>query len=220
MDADIDDEEQELGANELTGLTKPILVALVAAVAFLAAVVGYLVGQPDAPGRSSIDVGFYQDMTTHHEQAVEMALLELTNGQEKVVLDFAREVLLFQRYELGRMDDSLVRWGASGERPATAMRWMNAAVPYASMPGLATDAEMDELATAQGRASDGLFLKLMAAHHRGGIHMSQYASTHAKDHVVRDLATVMAKNQAAEINEYRTTAIRLQLGVDIPPFNF
>lgn len=217
MDAAIDD-EKELGANELTGLTRPLLVALLMAVAFVGGTVGYFIALPDAPKQSSVDVGFYQDMTTHHEQAIEMSLLQLTNGQEDVVLDFAREVILFQRYEIGRMDDALIRWNAAGERPVNAMAWMGLGVPVADMPGLATPAQMDALRAARGRDSDALFLKLMAEHHRGGIHMAQYAQSHASERIVRDLATVMARNQAAEINEYRTTAIRLQLNVDIAPY--
>ena len=205
--------------NPLGGLTRPLLVALLAAVAFVGGTVGYFLGLPDDPTRSSVDIGFYEDMTTHHEQAIEMSLLELTNGQEKVVLDFAREVILFQRYEIGRMDDSLIRWGvpADERRPPIATKWMGMGVRASGMPGLATDAQMDELRAAHGRNADAIFLKLMAEHHRGGIHMARYAATHADDPVVRDLAVVMARNQAAEINEFRTTAIRLGLGVDIAP---
>jgi uncharacterized protein (DUF305 family) len=58
----------------------------------------------------------------------------------------------------------------------------------------------------------------MAAHHRGGVHMAEHAAVHADDPGVRDLASIMARNQAVEINEYRQVAEREGLPVEIDAY--
>lgn len=200
----------------------PKVVVLVAAFAFLGGAIGYFVGHGRAPGGDSVDVGFYQDMITHHEQAQEMAAVELENGTDQTVRSFAREILIQQSFEIGVMNAKLDEWGYSrGDRPDTAMAWMGSPVPVDSMPGLATPAQIAQLRAAKGRDADGLFLSLMAAHHLGGIHMAGFAATHADDDGVRILAKRMQYNQASEINEFSTAADRLGLPkiatVPVPP---
>ncbi|KLL13157.1 DUF305 domain-containing protein, partial [Protofrankia coriariae] len=69
------------------------------------------------------------------------------------------------------------------------------------MPGMATDAELAQLSTTQGRELDVLFLTLMIRHHRGGIAMAQYAAAQAQEANVRALARAMVINQAVEIDQ-------------------
>lgn len=179
-------------------------VAMVAALMFLAGAVGYFIGTRDtgAPGPNSVDVGFLQDMLTHHEQAIQMSMTEIVEGAEPGVQTFAREIVLFQSYEIGLMDRRLGEWGyRRDEGSDTAMQWMGTPVPADRMPGLASDAEMEALGDYTGRDVDGLFLKLMQDHHAGGVHMAAYAAKHGSDPFVRDLAARMARNQRIEIGE-------------------
>lgn len=201
-----------------TGLSWRRIISLVAACSFLGGAIGYLIATTRPPSESSVDVGFYRDMVTHHDQAVEMAVIELVNGEDPEVLGFAREILIFQRYEIGRMDERLLEWGVTGERPETAMAWMGMPVPATAMPGLATDEQLADLQNARGAEADALFLDLMAEHHRGGVDMAAYAAENAEDPTVRSLAATMARNQSIEINEYRATAERLGLDIEIAPY--
>lgn len=179
----------------------------------LVAGVGFVVGvRVTGPPTDDVDVGFLQDMTEHHNQAVTMALLELTNGSDKEVLGFAREVLAFQRWELGKMDAYLeardiepVEYDLN--RPV--MRWMDMGGTLADMPGMASAGQLDQLKNATGLAADRLFLTLMTEHHRGGLHMAEYAEAHASDPLIRNLAGTMARNQRGEITEYARTIARL-----------
>ncbi|MGH9266113.1 MAG: DUF305 domain-containing protein [Acidimicrobiales bacterium] len=91
-------------------------VGLVLALLFLAGAVGYMIGGDRPPGRSSPEVGFLQDMTAHHDQAVEMANLAVQRAAEPLVRTFAREVLITQRFELGLMSAWLGEWGAADHR--------------------------------------------------------------------------------------------------------
>ncbi len=201
-----------------SGLSWPLVVALVAAFTWLGGTLGWFLSDrpPDA---DSVDVGFCLDMIAHHEQAVEMALIELANGEDPVVRGFAQEVVIFQQYEMGRMDEQLSDWGMDRrDRGRTAMEWMDMPTPASAMPGMATEEQLDRLQNAQGAAADALFLDLMAEHHRGGLHMADYAAEQAGDPDVRELASIMSRNQGVEINEYRATALRLGFDIEIEPW--
>lgn len=202
-----------------TALSWPKIIILLAAFCFVSGIVGYTVSERRRPAGDSVDVGFYQDMITHHEQAVEIAKLAVANGENTLVREFALEVIIFQQYEIGVMRERLTAWGYGSDRPDTAMAWMGMPVPPDAMPGLATGEQLEQLRAARGAAADALFLGLMAEHHRGGVHMASYAVTHANTSAARALAARMARNQATEINEYRQTAINLGLDVDIQPFD-
>ena len=64
-------------------------------------------GRP--PGEASADVGFLRDMRTHHENAINLAQIELVSGGEPAVQVFAEEIIRFQSYEIGLMDRMALR---------------------------------------------------------------------------------------------------------------
>ena len=144
--------------------------------------------------------------------------LIVATGEDPTVRSYAREILLFQGYETGVMTQMLDEWGHSrSDRSDQAMAWMGMGVPVEQMPGLLTDEQMDQLRDAEGADFDALFLDLVAEHHRGGLHMAEYAFAHAGDAGVRELAARIARNQAGEINEYRMLAERNGYGIAIDP---
>ena len=199
-----------------SGLSWPRVLVLGAALAFLGFAVATFVGRDRSPGPDSVDVGFAQDMISHHEQALEMAQVELVNGTDPTVLSFAREILIFQSKEIGSMERLLDDWGSARGDPArTAMSWMGMATSVEQMPGMATKDEMAQLRSAKGADADALFLELMARHHVGGIHMADYAAENASTSEARDFAAIVGRNQAVEVNEYAQTAERLGLPVQI-----
>jgi uncharacterized protein (DUF305 family) len=212
---DVDVDEDDLGTR---GLSWGRALVLAVAVGFLGFAVALVVNRDRPPGPDSVDVGFLQDMLTHHDQALGVATLTIAEGEDPVVRSFAREVLTEQAYETGVMTQKLDDWGYSRqERSDQAMAWMGMAVPVADMPGLLSQEELDQINAASGREIDALFLEKMAEHHRGGLHMAQYAAEHAGDADVRALAARMVRNQSGEINEYRLAARQRGFDVDIPP---
>ncbi len=46
------------------------------------------------------------------------------------------------------------------------------------MPGMASEAELATLLELEGRDADALFLRLLNAHHRGGIDRADHATRH------------------------------------------
>jgi uncharacterized protein (DUF305 family) len=180
-------------------------VALACAATFvLGAGVAMAANRTSAPGLHSVDVRFLQDMRWHHDQAVDMGLVQFRkHGGNLTVTQIAREIVQSQQLESGSMVEQLHTLGAAeANEIGTAMEWMGMApTPVDEMPGMATPDQLTALAQAEGRDADILFLRLMIVHHAGGIHMADYAAEHAKTPRIRDLALAMSKNQASEITE-------------------
>jgi uncharacterized protein (DUF305 family) len=196
-------------------------VALVVALLFLAGAAGYFVGARESrpPDEGSVDVGFLQDMITHHEQAIEMALIEVADGAVPDVQAYDREILVFQSYEIGLMDRQLDQWGYErADRSPVAMDWMGMPVAPEEMPGMASEAEMDALADASGRDVDALFIQLMQDHHAGGRHMAEYAADHASSSFVRDLAARIGRNQRIEVGDLEAARERADLPEEPPGY--
>ncbi len=182
------------------GLRWSRVIALLAAVAFLAGAVGWAVGQRDQDPLSATDVGFLQDMGLHHEQAIQMSLLLL--GKDDINPDlrsFANEYILGQRFEQGIFNALLDRFGHSSDPGETVMEWMGPGVPADEMSGMASAAEMEQLEELQGPAAESLFISLMSEHHLGGLHMADYEARKGQDRTVRNVALAMVRTQRGEV---------------------
>jgi uncharacterized protein (DUF305 family) len=190
-------------------------IAMVLALLFLGGAIGWtLETRSDDPNPSDIDIGFLQDMITHHEQALQMAFPVIRNGENAIVRDHAQEVLLFQTREIGIMHTLLTQWGIDlSIRPDEAMVWMGMPMAVEQMLGLATDEQMAELREATGTDADELFLELLIRHHLGGLHMAEYAAEYASEKATRDLAAQIAEVQTLEVQEL--TRLQRDLGFDV-----
>ena len=183
---------------------------LVVAVAFLVGAIGFVVGERkgDADPLNSVDVGYLQDMGLHHDQAVQMSLLLLDKPDvSRSLKQYAQEIVIDQRYEQGVFSSTLDRFGHSSDPGPRVMGWMGDSVPAADMPGLATDAQMEQLRDASGKDAEALFIALMSEHHLAGMHMADYAARHGHDKTTKNLAAAGVKNQRSEVVDlarYRT----------------
>lgn len=170
------------------------------------------VPQPDA---DSVDVGFSQDMSVHHRQAVLMAGLARDRSADIEIRSLAFDIERTQLEQVGRMQGWLSLWNApvvpidgpmtwmsdESMRPMTHRDGADDTTAPRTMPGMASPAELDQLQAAAGRDFDVLFLKLMLRHHQGGVPMANYAAEHAESAQVRNLAEKILVAQSAE-SEY------------------
>ncbi len=190
----------------------PVNVVVIAiAVAVLAGAAGLVIGNNRAlADPNATDVGFLQDMRVHHEQAVQMGLLFLDRPDTEPALQtIAREVVVGQNIEIGRMIQMLRGFGESEVNESdTAMAWMGHPVESAKMPGMATQDQLISLATASGGNADEIFVTLMSAHHQGGVHMAEQAADAAGVDDVRLMARQIAEGQRHEIDEMNTLLAR------------
>ncbi|MEV3962323.1 DUF305 domain-containing protein [Nocardia sp. NPDC050193] len=162
------------------------------------------VDDPAAPeALSATEIGFVQDMAAHHHQALVM-VQRLDPGVAPAVRGLARQIEDTQLAEIG----TLLGWLRLAGAPAASvepMSWMperthhhHAAHDPAAMPGMATQAELDSLSAARGRAAAILFLQLMQRHHEGGIAMARVADALLTDGVVKQVAREMITTQTQE----------------------
>jgi uncharacterized protein (DUF305 family) len=190
-------------------------VFLAAALLFLGVATGtWWANREATPG--PVDVGFYDDMTTHHLQAINMANIYERNGTNDDLRSRALEIEFEQTGDVRVMQDALASWNKTGS-PDVAMEWMGAPVPTDEMTGLATPQEVAQLEAARGLQLDDLFSRLMILHHAGGIHMAEHAAESARLGQVRDLASAMTQNQQREIDELNH--VRRSLGLPVVAAN-
>jgi uncharacterized protein (DUF305 family) len=186
----------------------------------LAVVVGLLLGYAGGlltpaltrPGDASAEAGFARDMSTHHAQAVEMAMLAHQKASDPDVRQLAADIALTQQAQIGIMRTWLQKWDLDPTGSQPRMAWMpegSAGVRDGLMPGMATDAEREQLRAATGREFDVLFLTLMRTHHLGGIHMAEGVLDLSDDDQVRDLAQTMVAGQKKEIDGIQALLAKL-----------
>jgi uncharacterized protein (DUF305 family) len=191
----------------------PFLPAIFLALALLLLGVGvgtWWANRQASPG--AVDIGFYDDMSTHHLQAIRMANIYAQHGDNDSLRARAEEIAYFQSGDVREMQNALADWNEEGT-PDTAMEWMGEPVPQGQQPGMATPEQLADLEAARGLALDDLFTRLMIEHHAGGIHMAEFAEEHARLGDVRELARSMAANQEMEIGELNH--VRQDLGLPL-----
>lgn len=187
-------------------------MTVVAALALVVgAAAGYLLGRPAYPGDTSVDAGFARDMTTHHGQGVDMAMTMYPATDDPELRPVALDIGLTQQGQIGIFQAWLDQWGLSPTGSQKPMAWMAGhnhgstaeqsmqLRPDGLMPGMATQAELQRLRTATGRAKEVLFCQLMIRHHKAGVAMAEMAATGASEPAVRRMAQQIVDGQAYEI---------------------
>ncbi|TYK42978.1 DUF305 domain-containing protein [Actinomadura decatromicini] len=175
-------------------LTGAVLVALSAA-------------RSGEPGADGPEAGFARDMSAHHAQAVRMSFIVRDRTDDPEVRLLAYDIINTQSAQIGMMTAWLDEWGLPKTDPAGRMRWMSghgghgnpAASGDAAMPGMATREQLADLERASGRDAEARFLRLMIAHHRGGVAMAEAVLARTGRDLVRRLARTMVDGQRAEI---------------------
>lgn len=149
---------------------------------------------------NATDIGFSDDMTAHHFQALSMSYLYIQHGTDPVLLSTAKEIVYGQSGEIQRMQEQLSSWQAD-VTPDTAMEWMGMSVAQNAQPGMASEADMKRLATLRGSELDDLWSSLMIQHHGGGVHMARAALKAANNSTIQSIADRTVRVQQMEINE-------------------
>jgi uncharacterized protein (DUF305 family) len=157
--------------------------------------------KPVAPQLSTLDIGFAQDMRTHHQQAVTMT--DMLAPDDSADIRALGEQIRFQQLdEIGQMTGwlQIANQAMISPRP---MAWMSEMPgmtgPNVAMPGMASPQDLKALQRSTGRTNEVRFLQLMTRHHQGGIAMATYAAAHSDVDAVRQTARAMVDQQTQEI---------------------
>lgn len=153
----------------------------------------------DPPADDSADVGFARDMIQHHGQAVQLAELIRDRTDDPAIRTLALDISLTQQAQIGMMQGWLRLWGRRPTDIGSTMAWMGHPTS-GPMPGMASNEDVDRLTELDGPAAEDLFLRLMIAHHEGGVLMAEAGRDLAEVAPVRTLADTIASSQAAEID--------------------
>lgn len=186
------------------------------------------------PTSSSVEAGFARDMQTHHDQAVEMALIVRDRTDDPDIRSLAYDIATSQAQQSGQMYAWLNDWGVPQARPGTLMQWMSlptldgnanqghdhgipattdagssssAAAGIDAMPGMASETDVERLRNASGSDAEVLFLTLMIAHHRGGVDMADAVLDRSTHPLVTTLARAIVFAQSGEI-DYMESLLR------------
>ena len=153
------------------------------------------------------DVAFMQGMIPHHAQALEMAALVDGRDARREVRLMAERIAVSQRDEIRWMRQWLTDHGA--DAPGEHAHHTS----HSAMVGMATPAQMADLAAATGPAFDRLFFELMVRHHEGALSMAgdllAAPGGTAEPDVFQFVADLEA-DQGAEIDRMQTILSRFQ----------
>jgi uncharacterized protein (DUF305 family) len=133
---------------------------------------------------SANDQMFAAMMVPHHEQAVEMSDIALSNSTNPAILEIATEIKAAQQPEI----DQMLSWGGDV---------MGSHAGH-TMDGMLTKAEITELKQATGVTFDRLFLAGMIKHHEGAIEMAKMV-INSKNPEAAALGKAITVSQQAEI---------------------
>lgn len=144
-------------------------------------------------GRSG-DVMFAQMMIPHHQQAVEMAEIALAKADaSSEVRELATAIKQAQDPEIQTMTGWLQKWGAATPTGGMAHGGMGS--------GMMSDADMEALKRAGGKAFDQKWVSMMIDHHEGAIDMARQVLATTEDPDVKTLADAIVKAQTEEISK-------------------
>ncbi|GAA2778311.1 DUF305 domain-containing protein [Saccharopolyspora taberi] len=200
-------------SSERTPLTVRVFVAIAGTVALLllGAAGGMLIKVPSdqrvETNPTPVDIGFAQDMSVHHEQAVTMATLARERAADVAVRQLAFDIETNQRGQIGRMQGWLSLWNQPAQAAGAPMEWMadsghgghhGGGSGGGLMPGMASTEELARLQKLSGPEFDVEFLRLMLRHHEGGAPMAEFGAQRAAIPAVRNLAANMLGSQKTE----------------------
>jgi len=167
------------------------------------------------------DIRFMSGMIGHHAQAIVMAGWAPSHGASPSVRTLCERIINAQQDEIVTMQ----QWLRDRRQPVPEADTTTMAMPMPGgehdmlMPGMLTDAQMQQLDQARGPEFDRLFLRFMIQHHRGAVSMvrqlfGSYGA--AQDQMVFKVATEINVDQTTEIARMERMLAALALGISSP----
>ena len=170
--------------------------------------------QKEAMSRfTQADTDFMTGMIGHHAQALIMSELAPTNGASQSVQTLAARIINAQKDEIELMQ----AWLRDREQPVPQVHIDGLTLMIHGpgghghghghmMPGMLTQEQLEELASAQGLDFDRLFLTYMIQHHQGAVIMVEdlfAVDGAAQDEAAYKLASSIHVDQITEIERMR-----------------
>ncbi|GAA2250759.1 lipoprotein [Streptomyces ruber] len=152
--------------------------------------------EDDSP--NSADFAYARMMIEHHGQALEMAGLVPERADSDKVKRLAERITAAQQPEIAMMESWLKSNGEDKQGGPDGH-----AHDHGTMPGMATEAQLEKLRAARGEAFDELFLKLMITHHDGAVTMATDVKAQGNNIRIEEMADDVIAQQTSEISRMR-----------------
>ncbi len=146
----------------------------------------------DSP--NSADIAYARMMIEHHAQALAMTELVPDRAESSKLGKLAERIAAAQGPEIESMRAWLSEHGEDEKGDGHT---------HASMPGMATEAQLKKLRAAKGEAFDELFLTLMITHHEGAITMATDVKGQGNNIRIEEMADEVVAQQTSEITRMR-----------------
>lgn len=131
-------------------------------------------------------------MIVHHEQALAMTRFAPERAQNETVKGLADRIRYSQEPEIGAMKQWQRTFNVVGGHE-----------DHGSMPGMATQDQLNALGAARGKDFDRMFLELMIKHHEGAIKMATDVRAAGHNVQVEEMADDVVATQSDEINRMK-----------------
>jgi uncharacterized protein (DUF305 family) len=148
--------------------------------------------EDDSP--NSADVSYARMMIEHHSQALKMTELAPDRAESAQVRKLAERIGAAQGPEISAMKGWLKNHGKAEKSDRH---------EHGSMPGMATEAQLEKLRAAQGKAFDQLFLTLMITHHDGAVTMATDVKGQGNNIQIEEMADEVVAQQTSEVTRMR-----------------
>jgi uncharacterized protein (DUF305 family) len=133
------------------------------------------------------DVDLIDNLVPHHQMAIQMADVEVSNGTRQDVKEMAQMMKIAQQEEIVKMQN--IRAELVGSDRIAAMR-----DPHGEQ-------DLAELQAATGADVDRLFLENMIPHHAGAVSLAHRAFDNLTNPELRNMAHMAVVAQTREMNE-------------------
>ena len=149
-------------------------------------------GSSEEASFNEADTSFLQDMTVHHQSAIEMA--ELVEGRTETpeLIELAGNIIESQTAEIEEIASLLE---AAGEEPAGGDHEMDMGDSSEEMGA----EDMGALEAASGKEFDIMFSEMMIEHHKSAVEMSNEVLASGENEDVASLAEGIIEEQEKEI---------------------
>lgn len=143
------------------------------------------------------DRNFIANMIAHHQGAVTMAQLALTNAKHQELKDMANDIIPAQNGEISQMKSWQQAWGYPSSSSDNMM-------DHSAMGMMDEMSGMEnELKGKTGDEFDKAFIEQMIMHHQGALDMAAPGEKNAEHQEVKDLTKAIVTAQTKEIKQMK-----------------
>jgi uncharacterized protein (DUF305 family) len=143
------------------------------------------------------DRNFIANMIAHHQGAVTMAQLALTNAKHQELKDMANDIISAQNGEISQMKSWQQAWGYPSSSSDNMM-------DHSAMGMMDEMSGMEnELKGKTGDEFDKAFIEQMIMHHQGALDMAAPGEKNAEHQEVKDLTKAIVTAQTKEIKQMK-----------------